>query len=78
MRPPFTPGSHVRLTADVDNFPTCLIKAGETGTIADMDDDCVWVRLDAHHPELSKWGNDLQISFSADYPAPLEAIGGAA
>jgi hypothetical protein len=26
-------GTRVRLIQDVDNYPTCLIRAGETGTL---------------------------------------------
>jgi hypothetical protein len=54
-------GTRVRLTQDVDNYPTCLIHAGETGTLTSIDGEgAYWVRLDQHHPELSEWDNEVQ------------------
>lgn len=55
-------GHRVRLVATVDNFPTCMIKAGETGTVREVDfDGSIWVTLDAAHPELDEWENAVQI-----------------
>mgnify|MGYP000508744783 CR=1 FL=1 len=56
------PGSRVRLVQDVDNYPTCYIKAGETGTLTRIDSEgAYWIKLDAQHPELAEWENELQI-----------------
>jgi hypothetical protein len=61
-------GTKVRLTQSVDNYPTCLIKAGETGTLVRIDsENAYWVKLDAHHPELDEWNNELQIWDWSDY-----------
>lgn len=58
----FTNGTRVRLTKPVDNFPDCLIAAGETGTFLCVDSEgAYWIELDVHHPELDAWNNELQI-----------------
>jgi hypothetical protein len=45
--------TRVRLVKDVDNYPTCLIRAGETGTLMRITDEgTYWIKLDKHHPEL--------------------------
>ena len=55
-------GTKVRLIQDVDNFPDCLIEAGETGTLVRIDDEnSYWVKLDKHFSELNEWENELQI-----------------
>jgi hypothetical protein len=55
-------GTRVRLTQDVDNYPTCLIRTGETGTLMRIDSEgAYWVKFDRHHPELAEWDNELQI-----------------
>jgi hypothetical protein len=39
-------GTRVRLTQDVDNYPTCLIRAVETGTIMRITDEgTYWIKL---------------------------------
>jgi hypothetical protein len=50
----------VRLTQDVDNYPTCLIRAGETLTRI-TDEGTYWVKLDTYHPELAEWDNEMEI-----------------
>jgi hypothetical protein len=55
------PNSRVRLAREVDNYPTGVFPAGETGTVTRVDDDCTWVRLDRAFPELVEWGNELQV-----------------
>jgi hypothetical protein len=55
-------GTKVKLIQIVDNYPTCLIEAGETGTLVRIDNEgSYWVKLDQHHAELSEWDNELQI-----------------
>ena len=49
------------LTEAVDNFPTIIVEAGETGVVTDMNDDMVWVLLDVEHPELAEWNNKLEV-----------------
>lgn len=56
------PGTRVRLTQEVDNYPTILAPKGATGTLMRIDEEgSYWVRLDQHHPELAEWNNELQI-----------------
>lgn len=54
-------GTRVVLTEAVDNFPTIIVEAGETGVVTDMNDDMVWVLLDVEHPELAEWNNKLEV-----------------
>jgi hypothetical protein len=55
-------GMRLRLFQDADNYPTCLIRAGETGTLMRITDEgTYWIRLDTHHPELAEWNNELEI-----------------
>lgn len=60
-------GTRVKLIQEVDNYPTCLIKAGETGTLVGIDEteheSFYWVRLDQYHEELDEWDNQLQIYY---------------
>lgn len=70
--PALRPGARVRLTDAVDNFPTCLIPAGETGTVTHCTDGFTMVRLDKHHPELAEWQNQLEVWHRSKLPlAPL-------
>lgn len=62
------PGARVRLTEPVDNFPTCLIPAGETGTVTHCTDGVTMVRLDKHHPELAEWQNQLEVWHRSKLP----------
>ena len=62
-------GTKVRLTQDIDNFPTILAKAGLTGTLIRRDDEYLWVRLDQHFDALDQWHNELQIWNDPDAPA---------
>lgn len=59
----FNDGDKVRLIRDVDRFPDCLIKAGETGTYFRSNSGGGFyvdsVRLDLHHDELNEWENRL-------------------
>jgi hypothetical protein len=55
-------GTRVRLAQDVDNYPTCLVRAGETGTLMRITDEgTYWIKLDRHHPELAEWDDELEI-----------------
>lgn len=54
-------GTKVKIVKAVDNFPDVYIEPGETGTIAEIEEDCVWVHLDRPFTELDGWGNQLQI-----------------
>lgn len=60
-------GTKVKLVKPVENYPTCLIEAGETGTLARIDEDSYWVTLDTDHPELDEWQNQVQIFDWSDY-----------
>jgi hypothetical protein len=60
-------GTKIKLVQDVDNSPTCLIGAGETGTLVNIDHEgSYWVKLDKYHPELAEWDNAIQISDWSD------------
>jgi hypothetical protein len=54
-------GRRVRLTEPLDLYPECIIPDGNTGTIVRVMDDCIWVKLDKHFPELDEWQNEAQI-----------------
>lgn len=68
-------GDRVRLTRDVDNFPTVFVGAGETGTIVEQDSECTWMHLDKRHSALDEWGNFLEIWHWDASDPPLESIG---
>lgn len=53
-------GQRVRLTRPVDNYPTGVFSEGLTG-VCRVEEDCFWVKLDEHVPELAEWDNELQI-----------------
>jgi len=67
-----TVGARVRLAEDIDNYPTILVVAGETGTIARVDDESVWVKMDVHLPALDDWKNELEVQ-REHHPAALVA-----
>lgn len=53
-------GKRVRTTRPVDNYPIGVFSEGLTG-VCRVEDDCFWVKLDVHVPELAEWDNELQI-----------------
>lgn len=68
-------GHHVRLTETVDLFPDIIAEKGWTGTVEQMDQESVWVKLDCVCPTLEEWDNQLQI-WRSNYPdgLPLEVL----
>jgi hypothetical protein len=54
-------GTRVKIVQDIDVYPTAYISAGETGTIALIEDNAWYVTLDVHHPELNEWNNEIEI-----------------
>ncbi len=59
---PIEIGTRVKLTKDVENWPTVYAEAGLTGTLTDIDSEgCYWVLLDKHFPDLDEWDNQLAI-----------------
>ena len=54
-------GERVRLAECVENGSEIFVDSGETGTIDQMDDESIWVKLDRHFPALDEWDNCLQI-----------------
>jgi hypothetical protein len=54
-------GTRVKVIQDIDVYPTTYIKAGETGTVSERNSDCIYVKLDAPHPELTEWDNAVEI-----------------
>jgi hypothetical protein len=73
--PELTVGHHVRLTETVDLFPDVIAEKGWTGTVEQMDQESVWVKLDCVCPTLEEWDNQLQI-WRSNYPdgLPLEVL----
>lgn len=59
-------GRRVRLTEPLDLYPHCIVRAGETGTLQSINDECIWVKLDTHYPELAEWDNAAQIDNWSD------------
>lgn len=58
---PTAVGSRIKLTQDVENYPTIYAKSGLTGTLTRIDHESYWVKLDQHFDELNEWDNELQI-----------------
>ena len=54
-------GDRVRLNSDVDIFPLIIMREGEAGTIASVNDEAIFVRMDKHYPELDEWDNALEV-----------------
>ena len=54
-------GDRVRLNRDVDIFPLIIMREGEVGTIASINDEAIYVRMDKLYPELDEWDNALEI-----------------
>jgi len=54
-------GMRVRLIDDVETSPTMVAKAGLTGTVARINEDSWWVKLDEHFPALNDWHNELAV-----------------
>jgi len=71
---PFTVGQRVITTDFVDNFPTVLCNAGETGTVEEITDERIMVRMDRHFPELNEWTNSLEIWLWDDVEVPLAPL----
>jgi hypothetical protein len=55
-------GTRVRIVKDVDVFPTIFLKAGETGTLAEIGSEGqYYVKLDLPHSELNEWDNCIEL-----------------
>lgn len=54
-------GDRVRLNRDVDIFPLIVMREDEVGTIASVNDEAIFVRMDKHYPELDEWDNALEV-----------------
>lgn len=54
-------GDRVRIIKEIDNYPTIRLPPGDVGTIAEISDDCWWVKLDRVVPELVEWDNSIEI-----------------
>lgn len=60
--PPLMPGERVVVTKPVDNYPTVVVGAGETGTLQRIDEEgTYWVKLDKPFPALEEWANEVAI-----------------
>lgn len=56
----FNIGDRVRLTADVDRYPHCIVRKGDCGTITQSDECNISVTLDRVYPDLAEWNNALR------------------
>ena len=52
-------GARVRFLRNVERFPHFVVKAGETGVVANNCGGCYAVRLDRHEPGADGWGNEV-------------------
>jgi hypothetical protein len=52
-------GARAQLRRRVDRFPHFAIEAGATGTITDVTDELVAMRIDSYVPGAEDWGNEL-------------------
>jgi len=66
-------GERVRLTEDVENFPTMVAKAGLTGTVVRITDSDWWVKLDEQLDALKDWNNELAVERHGTPIAPENA-----
>ena len=74
MSTTFRAGDVVRLTSEVDNFPTIIAPTGATGVVTKTGEDDVWVRMDLHFPQLDEWDNELQLWRWERDELPLELV----
>jgi hypothetical protein len=66
-------GDEVALSEDIENGRTIYCEKGETGTVTEISDEFVFVKMDRHFPEIDEWDNQLQIWLEF-YPDALELI----
>lgn len=66
-------GNRVKLTQDIDRYPFCIIKRGECGTIEDVSNGFVSVKLDTYHCELDEWDNELHFNYD-QIPEEIEEL----
>ena len=56
-------GTRVRLKHDVDRFPHCIVRKGQTGTVTTVATEenggLQGVTLDTRDPDLDEWDNEL-------------------
>lgn len=52
-------GMRVRLDRDVERFPHFTAPAGMTGTVTDITDNNISVRMDEHLPGAETWDNEI-------------------
>ena len=52
-------GDRVRLKRDLELFPIIIVPAGDVGTVTEVQDYIVWIKLDTHYDELEEWDNNI-------------------
>lgn len=73
-------GMRYRLRRDVDRFPHFIAPAGSTGTLDELNDGEIWLRLDEPLAGAEEWANRLEwygphlVDFDAD-AEPIDAHG---
>jgi len=71
-------GLRVRLLTPVERAQGVIAPAGATGTVADVTDDAVCVRVDQPLPGAEAWDNEI-VWRQEDLPEPVaEALAGLA
>jgi len=62
-------GARVVLPMGADAYPDFLLTGPLFGTIDEIADDAVWIKLDTHKPELDYWDNRIQCWYWDDAPS---------
>jgi len=72
-------GTRVRFTTCEERYPCFIVPEGSTGTVTDVSEHCMWIKIDQDIPGLSdspEWHGEM--SWSSDdeklLPCPFEAI----
>jgi hypothetical protein len=56
-------GTRVAFPNGADAYPDFMFNDRLTGTVDEHDNDCTWVKIDQHKPELDEWENRIQVYY---------------
>lgn len=55
----FKAGDRVKVTEEVDIYPTGIVPKGAVGTVHDIDQNTVIVKMDVFIPGFEEWDNEV-------------------
>lgn len=69
-----TVGTRVRLVSPADRYPNFIVMPGGMGTVADVSDECLWVKMDEHIDGAEEWDNCIEWYLPCDDPCESLSI----